>query len=141
MGISTLTLMMKMRNYYYFIILILLVVSCKTQVSTSGIGEDFDVFYDRFHQDRQFQMERVQFPLEGRNVDADGERSWTRDTWEMHKQKVTAISEPGYDTEIIRKQNEVTDKVKLRDSGFYAERHFEKIRGKWYLVYYESVNL
>lgn len=120
---------------------IIMLAGCSKKLTTSKIDEPFDEFYDRFHEDIDFQMERIKFPLEGENVSLDGGEPWTKDDWEPHLQKVTEISDPDYDTEIIRNDKEVTDKVQLRDSGFSIERKFELINGKWYLVYYETVNL
>ncbi|MEQ9300354.1 MAG: hypothetical protein RIF33_17405, partial [Cyclobacteriaceae bacterium] len=70
-----------------------------------------------------------------------GTRDWDRSSWEMHRGKVTEITESNYDTEIIRKDDEFIDKVQLRDAGFSIERRFERIKGRWYLVYYEKVDL
>ena len=121
--------------------ILFLISSCKKTINTSRVDESFDSFYDRFHEDPDFQISRVSFPLEGEYVTIEGGEPWTREEWELHKQKVTDISDPEYDTEINRKDTEVIDKVWLRDSGFSIERRFQKINGKWYLVYYESVNL
>ena len=123
------------------IIVLGLSVSCKKTITVGSIDESFDTFYDQFHADTAFQLSRVKFPLEGEYVTIDGGESWTWDGWEPHVEKVTDISDPEYDTEITRKDTEVIDKVWLRDSGFSVERRFQKIKGRWYLVYYETVNL
>ena len=120
---------------------VMFMAGCSNKVTISKIDEPFDSFYDQFHSDIYFQLSRVQFPLGGELVSIDGGEPWTKEDWEPHLQKVTDISDPEYDTEIIRKDEEVIDKVWLRDSGFSIERRFEKIKGKWYLVYYQTVNL
>lgn len=116
-------------------------LSCSKKSSPAKTAESFDSFYTQFHEDIDFQLKRTKFPLEGGYIDVEGKTPWKESDWEMHKEKVTEINEPNYDTEIIRKEDVVIDKVKLRDAGFYTERRFELIDGKWYLVYYESVNL
>lgn len=132
--------MKHIQRLVYPLIFLLLLSACNKKLFKKA-PENFDAFYEQFHEDSAFQMKRITFPLEGRYVDIEGEKKWSRQDWEMHRQKVTAISEPDYDTEIIRKDDVVIDKVKLKDSGFYVERRFELKKGKWYLVYYESVNL
>lgn len=116
-------------------------VGCSKKLGTSRVPEQFDEFYDRFHEDLAFQKSRVKFPLEGEYVGADGAKDWKSESWEMHRQKVTDISDPNYDTEIIRKEEEVIDKVQLRDAGLSIERRFQRLDGQWYLVYYKTVDL
>lgn len=131
-----------MKKIYHSLLVLLLILSlsaCNKNFLRSP--EDFEAFYEKFHQDETFQKERIKFPLKGRYVDVTGEQPWSETEWEMHLQKVTDIAEPDYDTEIIKKEDLVIDKVKLRDSGFYSERRFRLIKGKWYLVYFETVNL
>ncbi|MEQ9304522.1 MAG: hypothetical protein RJQ14_11480 [Marinoscillum sp.] len=122
-------------------ITLLFVMSCSKKLSTNRVDESFDEFYERFHEDEDFQIQRVRFPLEGEYVSIEGGEPWTKEDWEPHVQKVTDISDPDYDTEIIKKEQEVIDKVQLRDSGFSIERKFRLIEGKWFLVYYQTVNL
>jgi hypothetical protein len=119
----------------------LVLSACQKKITIAPIDEDFDAFYDRFHEEEDFQLDRVAFPLEGNLTDDQGTHQWERASWEMHKGKVTEITESNYDTEIVRKEGEFIDKVKLRDSGFFIERRFERIKGRWYLVYYEKVDL
>ncbi|MEM8894114.1 MAG: hypothetical protein AAGC88_06020 [Bacteroidota bacterium] len=137
--------MNSMIQYRYFTLLtigmILVLGACQKKIAIAPVDEDFETFYDRFHEERDFQLDRVAFPLEGQLTDDQGTSDWTREGWEMHRGKVTEITASNYDTEIIRKDNEVTDKVKLRDAGFYIERRFEQIKGRWFLVYYEKVDL
>lgn len=120
---------------------VMLLASCSKKVAISKVDEPFDSFYDQFHKDLDFQLTRVQFPLEGELVSLDGGEPWTKEDWEPHVQKVTDISDPDYDTEIIKTDTLVTDKVWLADSGFSVERRFKKVNGRWYLVYYQTVNL
>jgi hypothetical protein len=129
---------------HYILPLLILVVglnSCQKKLAISAVDEDFDTFYARVHDELDFQLDRGIFPLEGTLTDDSGTHEWSRDGWEMHRGKVTEITASNYDTEIIRKDNEFIDRVKLRDSGFYIERKFERRKGKWYLVYYEKVDL
>lgn len=119
----------------------LIALACSRNLSIFRSAERFDTFYDKFHSDIGFQLERVRFPLEGTYEDATGVTRWDKSNWVMHQQKVTEITEPDYDTEIIRKESLVIDKVSLRGAGYNSERRFELIKGRWYLVYYDSSNL
>ncbi|MEQ8715929.1 MAG: DUF4348 domain-containing protein [Cyclobacteriaceae bacterium] len=119
----------------------LLFTACQKKITIAPVDEDFDAFYDRFHEEEDFQLDRVAFPLEGNLTDGQGTHEWDRANWEMHRGKVTEITESNYDTEIIRKEDEFIDKVQLRDAGFSVERRFERIKGRWYLVFYEKVDL
>lgn len=130
-----------MKNLAIYVAAILILASCSKKVTISKVDEPFDSFYTQFHEDVDFQLSRIQFPLEGELVNIDGGEPWIKEEWEPHVQKVTDITDPEYDTEIIRTEELVTDKVWLRDAGFSVERRFQKIDGKWYLVYYQTVNL
>ena len=129
-------------RFYGFALILLLVGSfaCSSKI-LNGKAEDFDTFYNRFHSDPQFQLDRVKFPLDGSYEDEAGQVVWSKSNWQMHRQKVTDISEPNYDTEIIRKKTEVTDKVQLRGAGYYSIRKFQLVDGRWYLVFYDAADL
>lgn len=129
------------RNVVCYVLLALIFASCSKKISINKVDESFDEFYDLFHGDKEFQLSRVRFPLEGAYISDTGKEEWSKESWEPHLQKVTDISDPEYDTSISRKDHVVEDKVWLRDSGFSIDRRFEKIKGKWYLVYYQTVNL
>lgn len=118
-----------------------LAVGCSKNLTTSRSVEPFDVFYDRFHTDYSFQRERVVFPLGGAYEGPEGEEQWSLGQWEPHKQKVTEITDPQYDTEIIRTDTEVIERVQEDGGGFYSERRFQLRDKQWYLVYYATVNL
>ena len=120
--------------------LVFLAIGCSKKLTTSRV-EQFDVFYDQFHSDAQFQLERVSFPLEGKYEGPEGFIEWDQQNWETHQQKVSEISDPNYDTELRRIDDVMIEKVQLRGGGYYSERRFQLIDGKWYLVYYETVNL
>ena len=118
----------------------LLAIGCSKKLTTSRV-EQFDAFYDQFHTDAQFQLDRVSFPLEGKYEGPEGSIDWNKQNWEIHRQKVSEISDPNLNTELRRIDDVMIEKVQLRGGGYYAERRFQLIDGKWYLVYYETINL
>ena len=103
--------------------------------------EDFEQFYLRFHNDPGFQMERIAFPLEGKFVDWEGERVWTRENWPVMKVPIWDINDPDYRTEYRQSDTQFYQRVWLDNSGFVSEYRFELIDGLWKLVYAMEQNL
>lgn len=133
-----------MKNFYQWSILCLiaaLLAGCAKHITTSRTSEVFEEFYDRFHADERFQLDRVKFPLAGEYEGPEGSQPWVKSAWEPHKQKVSEISDPQYITDIVKTEGEVIEKVQEDGGGFYSERRFQLIDGKWYLVFYDTVNL
>lgn len=128
-------------RYLVCIALVAALSGCSKRTLIASEEESFEQFYISFHEDESFQLSRVKFPLEGKLYSLEGSQSWSKKDWIPHVQKVTDITDPDYDTNIIRKELEVIDKVRLRETGFSIERRFQKIKGKWYLVYYQTINL
>ncbi len=128
-------------RYLVYIALVAALSGCSKRTLIASEEESFEQFYISFHEDESFQLSRVKFPLEGKLYSLEGSQSWSKKDWIPHVQKVTDITDPDYDTNIIRKELEVIDKVRLRETGFSIERRFQKIKGKWYLVYYQTINL
>lgn len=113
----------------------------KTSKETKTIVEDFDKFYDRFHSDESFQKSRLNWPLEGKMIDHNGQTTWTKDNWNILKVKIYDIDKNTYKTEVKKTNNSFYQKFWLPDSGFAAEYKFALKNGKWYLVFAEDVNL
>lgn len=110
--------------------------------SESSFGkEDFDQFYNRFHEDMDFQLSRVKFPLDGMMVDGDHETSWTPENFPLMKVRIYDIDEGSYNVSYKLNGDTFIQKVALKNSGFYAEYHFKQIKRKWYLVYAMDQNL
>lgn len=129
-----------MRKFIIPLVLLIILTSCSQGLWLTK-GEDFDEFYHQFHIDQSFQLERIVFPLEGKYVGPAGEKIWKKADWEMHKQPVTSITDPDFEVKINKLDKEVFEKVALKGSGYYATRKFQKQNGKWYLVYFEMVDL
>lgn len=108
---------------------------------TEKRSENFDQFYDRFHQDEAFQRSRVMFPLQGASIDGDKEVAWTPENWLPMKVKIYDIDKSQFDTEHRKTPNTFYQKFKMKGAEFYAEYRFELKDGKWFLVYAKDVNL
>lgn len=105
------------------------------------VYQDFETFYDRFISDSAFQMSRIKFPLKGQYQDYDNERKWLKEnwplmTWDLRSDKDTL----GNEYEIRQDSLEFYWAIFCRDCGFSFEMQFEKLEGKWYLIYRQENN-
>ena len=109
--------------------------SCKT-ANVGAAKEDFQDFYQRFLTDNSFKMQRIQFPLPGERVSAEGQDAtyrWTKDEWIM-------LKDFELDTTQYKRNLQVTDTLAVDEiftpgAGFYFKMVFEPVKRKWYLVY------
>ena len=128
---------------YILLCLNVVVISCKSSknVISEENPENFDQFYDRFHQDTEFQMTRIAFPLEGGMEDSNGRVAWTSENWNPLKVKIQDIDTNTYKIDTKKTETRFEQKFWLPGSGFSSEYHFKRIKGQWFLVYAEDVNL
>lgn len=117
----------------------------KTAGAPAGVSSDFIAFYDRFLSDSLFQIEHIQFPLEGipDNADsadvADGNFRWERETWKMHRK--FDPKQTGFKVNLEAFGSDVITEQILHESGRYAMlRRYAKMDGDWRLIYYAGLN-
>ena len=125
-------------------LIVLIVFSCKNTGQTKATveSESFDVFNQRFHTDSLFQLSRVKFPIEGQQIDAFDERDWTPNNWIMLKVPVAEnVDTTEYKHSLKKTAASVEEAYWVEESGFHVERQFKLIDGKWYLTYYNDVNI
>ncbi|HHU97729.1 MAG: DUF4348 domain-containing protein [Bacteroidota bacterium] len=106
--------------------------------------EEFDLFLQKFSEQRSFQLNRVKFPINVTVPDTDDEgmapieETIGRYEWEMldFTYDSTFLTRP-YDQyyQVVRFQND-TAVVEIRgiNNGIYADYYFELIDNRWYLV-------
>lgn len=111
------------------------------QVNNPPTQENFEDFYQRFHQDEQFQLTRIAFPIDGSFIDHKGEQSWNRNNWTPLKTMIQDVDENDYDIETTKSADRFYQKVWIEGSGFLSEYTWQRIDGKWYLTYAKEVNL
>ena len=105
-------------------------------------AESFDKFNERFHHDSSFQVSRVAFPIGGKYVDDLVSRIWSVDNWEILITPVSAVTDTTqYKHTLVRTDSFVSEKFWIDQSGFSVERRFALKDGKWFLVYYDDINL
>lgn len=142
-----------MMKLYLLSVLFIIILSCRTLREKSKVDpppaatakesvESFDDFNKRFHSDSTFQLSRVAFPIGGQYVDGSKRYKWTAKNWQLMKQPVSAkTNTTEYKHSLTRTPAIVVEKFWIENSGFMIERRFELKNGKWYLTYFEDVNL
>jgi hypothetical protein len=102
-------------------------------------NEEFHWFFYKFYNNKDFQKERVVFPLPGQNKQDMDPRDtiyyWERENWHL-------LSLNDFDCLVTKcltvNQEEglvIETNTREGDPGFVFIRHFEKREGKWFLVY------
>ncbi len=137
-----------------FILGLLLLFSCSSDKSSQTeeseavveeiqIPDEFLFFYDRFHVDTNYQLDRIIFPLSGKPASGkfDMELSdfkWTRDGWVLHK----AFKEDDDTFErkfVVHTPDLISEFIYNQQYGFYMERRFGKLSDGWHLIYYADM--
>jgi len=117
------------------IFLAICAMSCRS-ARQAGASEDFYAFYDRFLTDSTFQMERVQFPLQGLKFTEgnDSTHTWYREDWMMLKEPQLDGTPFERDLQLMG-DTLATDEIRMDNSGFYFKMVYEPVKRKWHLVY------
>ena len=104
--------------------------------------ENFEEFNKLFHTDSVFQLSRVNFPIEGKLIDGFDRQSWTTKNWELMKIPVSEKASLSDYRHLVKKNDKIViEKFWIDNSGIIIERRFRIVDGKWFLVYYNDVNL
>ncbi len=98
--------------------------------------ESFEAFYQQFHQDSLFQNSRLQIPMQGVVIEGKSITKWGDRPWVMHKAGKGTLDPNIFKVEQERVGNRLIERIYEPGSVLYNERHFELIKGKWFLVYY-----
>ena len=138
-----------MRNLLFPFLLVLTLGACNgtaaEQDDEVSALREFAQFYERFHQDTAFQVERVLFPLPGlpREADSslitDGSFRWTRENWRM--QKPINFQESQFEQQLVRVSKDlIIEKIINKEYGLQIERRFSRLEDGWHLIYYSALN-
>jgi hypothetical protein len=104
--------------------------------------ESFETFNERFHRDSVFQLSRIAFPIGGHFAEGENSHEWTAGNWELLKEPVReTINAKEYEHNLQKTDTTVIEKYWIENSGFKVERRFKKIGSKWFLTYYDDINL
>jgi len=86
-------------------------------------------------------LARVNFPIGGKSIDGFEKHYWTLKNWELLKTLVIETSQEDYEHSLTKSDTLVVEKYLIPESGFEVERRFKRINNKWFLIYYNDVNL
>ena len=114
-------------------------------VEADPIPADFLEFYDRFHADSAYQMEHINFPLEGLpsaegDIDSivDQRYFWQRDEWKKHNHFTDPSGQFEQWFEILDARV-IEHWVQVRGTKLVIRRRFAKMDDGWYLIYYAGL--
>lgn len=137
------------------IIAILFLSSCgifnknKGTETTRLKNETYEEFYQKFHSDMTFQVERISFTdkkiksvptLTGFNDEGKGKNSWTSENWINHRAKMSSVDRNLYEVDIQKGDDKVVETLTAKDKSLFFTRTFQKIKGKWHLVHSENIS-
>ena len=129
-------------NLFFCTIVLTLALGCQSKKADYS---DFNQFYEQFLQDSLFQVQHINFPLDGlpdnavAYGDTLGNFRWTAENWRMHrpidfdKTKFEQNFQTLGDELII--ENIIDPTV-----GYGMMRRWAKIGGEWSLIYYVGLN-
>ena len=129
--------------------MILLLTNCKQKAASAAqlteMPSDFVAFYENFHSDSIFQIEHIQWPLDGmRAIEIDSvrhmmETEWQPSEWLMHKP--VDFSSGQFKREMVWLDSTfVTEFVRYTAADYGLERRFSKAGGEWLLIYYREMS-
>lgn len=131
------------------LLLAVLAIGCKNDKQkeakdiTVDLPLDFEDFWDRFHQDSLYQIEHINFPLQGIPTmmdsvyDATG-YLWKKEEWVMHK---NFESNEEFDQSFaLFTEDMITERITHINGRMGMERRFAKIDDEWQLIYYAAMN-
>ncbi len=119
----------------------MLACSPKASYRSSKGNENFEGFYQRFHQDSLFQVSRTRFPLDGYSIEGGRIEGWEPEQWVMHKNGLEVIDTSIYLTERRLNPGEVRERIYQAQGGMLIERHFRLIDRRWWMTFYLYVFL
>lgn len=143
-----------MNRFFLLVSLIMGLLACggdqPADNSTEARGteqsyQEFAAFYERFHQDSAFQMERILFPLPGLPREADsaliasGRYRWTAEDWNL--QRPLNLQRSNFKRELIPVSKDlIIEKLIQPEYNLQIERRFSRLEDGWHLIYYAGLN-
>ena len=104
---------------------------------------DFDKFYYRFHSDSIFQVNHIQFPLQGIPSNAgeleieESTFRWEKENWVAHKLITSAEFESTFQ---VLDETLITEFIIHKEGTMGMKRRFSKSESGWNLIYYAAMN-
>ena len=133
-----------MRFLFTYIILIAGLWGCtENEQNLADAGISFDAFYERFLTDSGYQLEHIQFPVEGLPPNPDMEIDdfyWLKSDWQI--QKKIDPEATGFRSRFEHVSDGFVIEIIQHESGKYAmERRFARLsENEWMLIYYAALH-
>lgn len=111
----------------------------------SHLPEDFSRFYLKFHEDKDFQLSRIVFPLDGLPPMVDEQTlresnfTWQRADWVVHKMPGTVEGDFRQSFTLLD-DGLVVEVIRQGETELAIERRWAKLDDRWMLVYYAGTN-
>lgn len=112
------------------------------QAQEMTLPDDYHTFYDMFHSDSVYQMERIVFPLAGLTQSKDSAQiaesiQWTAQDWRIHK---PFDSQNGtFERVFTITGGVITETITANGGLFSINKRYAKLNGEWYLIYYQDL--
>ena len=148
----------KIMKYILVIFIGVLFLSCKgRQDQSSGsesgnedtyqeatLSAEFRSFYDKFLSDSVFQMQSIDFPLNGlpnlSEVEDYENIKWQEENWIIHKPLNDPNNEFLVETETLG-ASLVIETISHKSGSFQMVRRFAKTTDGWKLIYFQDLNI
>lgn len=143
---------------FLFIFIFGLGCSTRQKLTKTDFKKDFAEFSKKFYSDSLFQISSINFPLKGsyniavpiteKNAMGDSIISdWKKKDWRMitnnyfpNNEGKVVIDNSNYIREIKIRTKSAVIRTYIQDSGFEVIEKYAFRKGKWYLVYFSSMN-
>ena len=139
-------------NILYCFFLLTIILSCQNQkgqqppiIESIPTVNHFDEFYQAFHEDTNYQLVHIRFPLAGEPEQSDpvvynDTYHWEQDNWVWHK--------PFNDQDTLFTRNfDVYDSLLIKETIFHKlspmrlERRYAYNGSSWFLIYYSPLRM
>ena len=141
-------------KYILTIFIGILFLSCKGKQDQSdsnkktyqevAVSADFRSFYDKFLRDSSFQMQSIDFPLNGlpnlSEVEDYENFKWQEENWIIHKPLNDPNNEFLVETETLG-ASLVIETISHKSGSFQMVRRFAKTTDGWKLIYFQDLNI
>lgn len=122
-----------MKKTLYVLVLIIISQTILAQNKTTGSGEVFSSFFEKFNNDKNFQLSRIKFPLTVKLNNDDFELVDYIISKEEHIILKLNLKNVEYKQKTILKNNTVTIQQRGINNGIFIDYIFEKRKGLWFL--------
>ncbi len=111
-------------------------------VYETTLPEDFYTFYDQYHTDSLFQLERTVFPLKGLAKSTDSTRIaeeilWQKNDWILHKP--FDDHNGTFQRAFTNMSGIISEQIAAGNGLFTIEKRYAKLGGEWHLIYYQEL--